>query len=68
MASSDAPDTTPDGLTFHEWCVRLNKLAEAEPHRYGPDAVANCGADSWREYYDNGYSPEAAWAEDGTYD
>ena len=59
------PETTP--MTFEEWCAALNKLAAAEPHRYGPDAVANCGADAWRGYYDVGATPAQAWAEDGSY-
>jgi hypothetical protein len=55
-------------ISFEQWCEQLDRLGASEPHRYGPTPVANCGADSWRDYYDGGYSPEDAWAEDGTYD
>lgn len=54
--------------SWEDWCVDLNKLAAANPDRYGTDAIENCGADCWRNYYDDGYSADDAWAEDGTYD
>lgn len=54
-------------LTFDEWCDQLRKLSAADPNRYGADAIANCGAECWRMYYDTGHSPVDAWAEDGTY-
>jgi len=54
-------------LTFGQWCSRLRDIAEVEPHRYGPDPIRTCGAESWRDYYDDGYSPIQAWREDGAY-
>lgn len=57
----------PD-VTFEEWCDELNKLSAAEPNRYGEgDLIKICGAECWRQYYDDGYSPQDAWDEDGTY-
>ena len=55
-------------ISFDEWCRRLNEIASMDPSRYGPDAIAMCGAESWRVYYDGGYTPESAWREDGSYD
>lgn len=62
------PDQPAAPLSFEQWCARLTEISALEPHRYGPDAVANCGADSWLVYFEMDYSPEDAWAEDGTYD
>ena len=54
-------------ITFGEWCEQLRAISAREPERYGSDAVDNCGADSWWDYYEMGYSPEDAWSEDGSY-
>jgi len=53
--------------TFDAWCSRLRELGTAEPLRYGPDPIEACGPECWRNYYDDGYTPESAWAEDGAY-
>jgi len=66
--TSDAHGAGCQPMTFEDWCAQLSVLSAAEPHRYGPDAVESCGAEAWRDYFDNGYSPEDAWAEDGTCD
>lgn len=58
----------PVAPSFEEWCADLNKLGAREPDRYGPTPVESCGAESWRDYFDMGYSPLNAWREDGTYD
>lgn len=53
---------------FELWCAELRKIAQREPFRYGPDPIEACGPEAWRYYFEDGYSPEDAWAEDGTYD
>jgi len=62
------PDPAATPATFDQWCDGLRALSAKEPDRYGPDAIANCGADCWRDFFDMGYSPVDAWDEDGTYD
>ena len=68
---SDAPETTiqakfvidggmPD-QSWEDWCIDLNKLA-------GDDVIETCGAECWRDFYDDGYTAADAWSEDGTYD
>ena len=54
--------------SWEDWCIDLNKLAAAEPDRYGPDAIENCGAECWLAFYDHGYTAAQAWDEDGTND
>ena len=55
------------GQTFGEWCDQLRVLSAKEPDRYGADAIEACGAECWWDYYEMGYSPDDAWAEDGSY-
>ena len=55
-------------IGFEAWCDQLRALGQRDSFRYGPDPIEACGADSWRDFYDNGYTPDGAWAEDGSYD
>jgi hypothetical protein len=60
-------DTQRTPQTFEEWCACLCAIAAKDQNRYGPNPIESCGEDCWRDYYDDGYSPEDAWWEDGTY-
>lgn len=61
------------GLTFEIWCARLDEYHEklrrsGEIEGYGPGSVVtSTGSESWKQYYDTGYSPEDALDEDRTY-
>lgn len=51
-------------LTFKEWLVAL----DAEAAKYANIGyVAVTGEDCWRGYYEDGYSREDAYREDGSY-
>lgn len=50
---------------FDSWRAELTALAP----KYGwenTDPVEECGAESWREYFENEYSPADALYEDST--
>lgn len=53
-------------LSFNDWMAALNRLAE----RAGMNTPleAETGEECWREYFDDGYSPGGAWAEECSYD
>lgn len=57
-------------ITFGAWCEILDRLASAvADDPYGPgSATVNAGEDAWWPYYEMGYSPEDALAEDQSYD
>ena len=61
-------DRDMDDQSWEDWCPDLNKLAAAEPGRYTADAIENCGAECWRDFYGDGYTAADAWHEDGAYD
>lgn len=68
------PNDDEQGLTWDEWCLHLDryheKLRMTVPgfEGYGPGSVVNnCGDESWRGYFNDGYSPEDALDEDMTY-
>lgn len=50
---------------FKFWCKELIKIAP----KYGwkADPIEECGQNSWKDYFDNWYSPEDALIEDGIY-
>lgn len=51
--------------SWEDWAA---KLVAAVGDRYGPrGALDECGEESWRGYYDDGYSAEDAAAEDLSY-
>lgn len=54
--------------SWEDWCIDLNGMSAAYPDRYGPDAIETCGAECWRDFYDDGYTAADAWDEDGTYE
>ena len=73
---SDQPQTTitrdskcPGAtITFGEWCDELDQEAAKFDFPYGPGStVANTGADAWWLYYEMGYAPHHALAEDASY-
>lgn len=50
---------------FAEWIKKLNAVAAG----YGNHGYVEAGnEDSWRRYFDDGYSPENAYQEDCSYD
>ena len=60
----------PSRETFEQWLVRLDDaaidcgIAEQGAQRLSEQTGAEC----WRGYFDDGYSPWAALAEDASYD
>jgi hypothetical protein len=78
MQMTDLPETTTPTIreqrvalgempneTWDVWCAELVRLGG---DRYGPRGViVECGADCWRGYYDDGYGPDDALAEDASY-
>lgn len=56
------PETT---ITFDEWLAELDARGG---DRYGAGKVSeNTGAECWRGYFDDGYSPQDALDEDWSY-
>lgn len=54
---------SPTGaMPFDQWCAALDEYAASVGH--GDNTVEQTGADCWREYYDDGYSPRDAYDED----
>ena len=61
-------------MSFEEWCKALDahheNLRETEAgfegYGHGP-ATEQTGTECWRDYYDQGDTPEDALAEDRTY-
>ena len=50
------------------WKTWKEQLIEVSGKDYGPDGpIGSCGEEAWRQYYDSGYSPEDAVAEDKSY-
>ena len=53
-------------ITFEYWLSALDKIAGSA---YGEGRCSeNTGQECWRSYYDLGYSPQAAFDEDQSYD
>jgi hypothetical protein len=50
-------------IAFKFWCVELSRIAQ-EKYNYKCCPVEDCGAESWRDYFDMEYSPEEALVED----
>ena len=64
MMASD-PATTP----VREWLAWCAELVSLGGDRYGPRGVVEeCGSECWIEYFEIGYSPLDALAEDASYD
>jgi hypothetical protein len=52
-------------VRFKDWSAELVRLGG---DRYGSRGVIiECGEDSWRDYYDDGYDPDEALSEDASY-
>lgn len=57
---------------FMAWMSDLERImvdfgAKHEGHPYGGPLVESTGLECWFDYYDNGFSPQAAFDEDRTY-
>jgi len=66
--------TTEPKLSFEDWCKALDayhellRQTEKGFEGYGEgSAIEQTGAESWRDYYDDDYSPEDALSEDRSY-
>ena len=69
MSQPDQTRAEAATMSFADWCAALDREGERLDNPYGAGGVvANTGTDSWRGYYDMGYSPEDALAEDQSYD
>ena len=51
-------------MSFDEWFVQLKKVLT---EKYGFHEDVKLDESSWKVWYDDGYSPEAAAAEDVSY-
>ena len=54
-------------LTFEDWLVRLAAAFAIKAPLEGAGYVNDCGVESWRDYYEDGFSPEDAADEDMSY-
>jgi hypothetical protein len=54
--------TVNHGATFEDWCASLNRWSAK--YGYSGGIVQQTGADCWRDYYDEGYTPDEALRED----
>ena len=54
-------------MSWEDWKAELDRLAIAGDI-YGPEgAIEACGEESWRDYFEDGYSPQEALDEDIDY-
>lgn len=53
-------------VTFEDWCDALDRIAASEG--YGANLTKLTGRDAWRDYFDDGCSPEGALREDESCD
>ena len=53
-------------MSFEEWISELRKLAGPFIER-GQITEDYLDPKSWRDYFEDGYTPAAAWAEDMSY-
>lgn len=53
-------------LNFNEWLASVDVLADAEGARCsdGRSYTEMTGRECWREAYDDGVTPQAAWSEE----
>lgn len=56
---------TKDHFTFEQWLGFLDQVALS--NRWKERIVAQTGAECWRDYYDDGYTPYEALQEDCSY-
>jgi hypothetical protein len=61
------PDTPDSSITFEQWLAQLDEVARASFGFDGP-ITDDTGAECWRSYYEDGYTPRDALAEDQSYD
>ena len=54
----------PDDITFDEWLLELDKVTHEYGHSPESSYSKETGQECWREYYEDGYSPEEAYRED----
>jgi hypothetical protein len=48
-------------MTWDEWKAEFRKVCDRYDY---PDLLIDCGESCWREYYDEGETPEGAFVED----
>jgi len=52
-------------ITFADWLAKLDAVAS---DTYGPESMSgDTGTECWALYYEMGYDPKDAWAEDQSY-
>lgn len=63
-APSGQAEAVETVLTFEEWLIKLDSIA-GDAHGYGPGKCSEeTGAECWRCFWEDGYTPEDALAED----
>ena len=51
-------------LTFEEYCQELDYVASISTDYYKTNSlVKETGPESWKDYYENNYTPTEAWIE-----
>ncbi len=53
---------TREHMTFEQWLTALNEAAHTD--RFKGVLVRQTGAECWRDYYEDGMTPDEALAED----
>lgn len=61
---SDEPTISPE---FRAWLDELNAVAKAAGYAGADTFWQDGGADAWRDYFNDDYSPEDAFTEDASY-
>jgi hypothetical protein len=65
VAGQPIVDASAPTKSFEQWLTEL----DIEAAKYGsPDTTKQTGSECWEPYFDDGYTPAEAWAEDCSYD